>query len=87
MPIKEYQIIIIEIVTTTEETTLLNNQPMGNSRAQEIRCKQGIYRSYQFEQNLSLVYDKIVYLKKNQFLLPTGRAGRKFIRETNILMN
>ena len=38
------------------------------------------YDSYTFEENLSLVYKKIVYWKKNLFLLP-------FIEETTKLIN
>ena len=45
------------------------------------------YDSYTFEENLSLVYKKIVYWKKNLFLLPFGRARKQFIEETTKLIN
>ena len=37
--------------------------------------------------NLSPVYEKIVYWKKNLFLLPSGQAGKSFISKTPTLMN
>ena len=40
-----------------------------------------------FERNLSLAYEKIVYWKKNLFLLPSGQAGKSFIDEMSRLMN
>ena len=45
------------------------------------------YDSYQFEENLSVVYEKIVCWKKNLFLLPSGCVGTQFIGETTKLMN
>ena len=35
---------------------------------------------------LSLAYKKIVYWKKNLFLLPSGQAGKSFIDEIFIMM-
>ena len=41
----------------------------------------------QFEENVSSIYEKIVYWKKNIFLLPTGKRGRCFINERTRLID
>ena len=52
-----------------------------------LRYKWGNYQDYLFERNLSLAYEKIVYWKKNLFLLPSGQEGKSFIDEISRLMN
>ena len=39
-----------------------------------------------FTNDLNQAYDRIVFWKKNMFLLPTGAAGKKFIAELTRLM-
>ena len=51
----------ISDVSKTDENTQLHKQSLGNIKTPEVRYKWGIYDSYQFEENLSLVYEKIVY--------------------------
>ena len=41
----------------------------------------------QFEENVSSIYEKIVYWKKNIFLLPTGKCRKCFIEETTRLID
>ena len=45
------------------------------------------FQDYLFYRNLSLAYEKIVYWKKNLFLLPSGLAGKSFIDKISWLMN
>ena len=45
------------------------------------------YANKQFEENISSIYEKIVYWKKNIFLLPTGECGRCCIDETTMLID
>ena len=40
-----------------------------------------------FEENVSSIYENIVYWKRNIFLLPTGKSGRCFIDETTRLID
>ena len=47
----------------------------------------GSYKYYDFEKHLSTDYEKIVFWKKNLFLLPPGKAGRRFLKEVSRLMN
>ena len=47
----------------------------------------GNYDSDLFENNLNIVYEKIVYWRKNLFLLPSGKYGKAFINETTRLLN
>ena len=47
----------------------------------------GSYKYYDFEKHLSTDYKKIVFWKKNLFLLPPGKAGRRFLKEVSRLMN
>ena len=78
---------VSDTVTATDVNTLLDNQSLRNIETQEVRYKWGRYDSYQFEKNLSLVYEKIVYWKKNLFMLPSGHVGKQFIGETTQLTN
>ena len=47
----------------------------------------GRYRDKEFEENVSFIYEQIVYWKRNMFLLPTGKAGKQFIDEITKLIN
>ena len=49
--------------------------------------KWGDYNGHVFEKNLNVIYDIIVYWKKNLFMLPTGRAGKDYIDEITRLLN
>ena len=49
--------------------------------------KWGDYDGHVFEKNLNVIYDIIVYWKKNLFMLPTGRAGKDYIDEITRLSN
>ena len=40
-----------------------------------------------FLRDLDTAYEQIVYWRQNLFLLPTGKAGKKFIREITRLIN
>ena len=42
---------------------------------------------YLFEENVRAAYEKIVFWRKNVFLLPTGKAGRSYIDEVSRLLN
>ena len=71
-----------------------NDQTSGDSNigihdilTPSLQYKWGNYQDYLFERNLSLAYEKIVYWKKNLFLLPSGDAGKSFIDEMSLLMN
>ena len=47
----------------------------------------GKYKDHEFEKNLSQVYETVVFWRKNLFLLPYGKAGRKFIGEVSRLLS
>ena len=40
-----------------------------------------------FTDDLNEAYEKIVFLRKNIFMLPTGNAGKKYIKEVTRLLN
>ena len=83
----QFKNIVSGTVTATDENALLDNQSLGNIETPEVQYKWGRYDSYQFEENLSLVYEKIVCWKKNLFLLQSWPAGKQFIEEATKLMN
>ena len=60
---------------------------MGNIETPEVQYKWVRYDSYQSGENLSLVYEKIVYWKNNLPLLPSRCAEKQFIEETTKLLN
>ena len=49
--------------------------------------KWGEYTDKQIEENVSSIYTKIVYWKKNVFLLPTGKSERCFTDEATKLID
>ena len=49
--------------------------------------KWGEHTNKQFEENVSSIYEKIVYWKNDIFLLPTGKSGRYSIDETTRLID
>ena len=51
------------------------------------KYKWGEYADKQFEENVSSIHEKIVYWKKNIFLLPISKGGRCFIDETTRLID
>ena len=54
---------------------------------EEISYKWGEYENAIFETNINDVYERIVYWRKNLFMLPTGKVGKRYIDETTRLMN
>ena len=46
----------------------------------------GKLNNNEFTNHVNNIYERIVYWKKNLFLLPTGKAGRKFIEELTRLL-
>ena len=54
-----------------DETSDDSNIGMQDISNPSLRYKWANYQDYLFERNLSLAYEKIVYWKKNLFLLPS----------------
>ena len=46
-----------------------------------------IYFEAQFVKMLNVVYDKVVFWRKNIFFLPSGKSGKQYIEETTQLIN
>ena len=70
-----------------DQTSDDSNIEIQDISTPSLQYKWGNYQDYLFERNLSLAYEKIVYWKKNLFLLPSGQAGKSFIDEMSRLMN
>ena len=51
------------------------------------RFEWGNYKEPEFVEMLNTVYDKVVFWRKNIFLLPSGRSGKLYIEETTRLIN
>ena len=54
---------------------------------QSVKYIWGKFKDHEFEKNLSQVYETVVFWRKNLFLLPSGKAGEKFIGEVSRLMS
>ena len=65
------------------ETSISADKPS----TQSLKFVWGKYKDHEFEKNLSQVYETVVFWRKNLFLLPSEKAGRKFIREVLSLMS
>ena len=77
----------------SEENEISTNQSL-NQHENEIqpeyfaKYRWGNVDEKTFEKNLHFVYEKIVYWRKNLFLLPTGKAaGKRYIDETTRLLS
>ena len=53
----------------------------------EITYRWGEVEDTVFEKHLNEVYEKIVYWRKNLFMLPSGHAGKSYIKETIRLLD
>ena len=53
----------------------------------QLEYKWASYDNKTFETNVDFIYEKVVYWRKNLFLLPTGKAGKSYIDEITRLMN
>ena len=61
------------------------NTPLQNITVEAIEW--GHHTEKDLRQILDSTYDEVVFWKKNFFLLPSGSAGKKFIREMTRLIN
>ena len=69
-------------INPTETTSINISQQHLTSR---FEC--GNYKEPEFVKMLNTVYDKVVFWRKNIFLLPSGRSGKLYIEETTRLIN
>ena len=58
-----------------------------NSEGKDTVFKWGDIDGTTFIERLELIYEKVVYWKKNLFLLPTGKSGKLYIDESVKLLN
>ena len=58
----------------------------SNVLTDRIHYKWGNFPDNILEKNVSIVYEKVVYWKKNMFLLSSGRAGKQYVDETTRLL-
>ena len=72
-----------ESTETIEDSQFSADKPS----TQSVKYIWGKYKDHEFEKNLSQVYETVVFWRKNLFLLPSGKAGRKFIGEVSRLMS
>ena len=58
--------------------------PINNPKNQ---YKWGDYDGHAFEKNVNVIYDIIVYWRKNLFMLPKGQTGKDYGDEITRLLN
>ena len=86
-----------ETTDTVETDNTITNQTAISANTNNPPIPGNVYSSYTFKWNqvdgkmfsehLNLIYDTIVYWKKNVVLLPTGAAGKNYIREVTRLIH
>ena len=59
----------------------------SSEHAESAHIMWGKYDIEEFSKNLDIVYDKIVFMRRNLFKLPSGAAGKGYIRETTRLVS
>ena len=72
-----------EVDINTSETTSINISQQHLTS----RFEWGNYKKPEFVKMLNTVYDKVVFWRKNIFLLPSGRSGKLYIVEATRLIN
>ena len=72
-----------EVDINPSETTSINISQQHLAS----RFEWGNYKEPEFVKMLNTVYDKVVFWRKNIFLLPSGRSGKLCIEETTRLIN
>ena len=80
---QERQLTQKQCQSTHEQELLI--PPLNNNRVTHYTW--GRYRDIEFEENVTFIYEQIVYWKKNRFLLPTGKDGKLFIDELAKIFN
>ena len=78
-----------ETILAVDKKLLIENVS-DNQVSEQTMCflyKWGEYDNITFERNVNFVYEKVVYWRKNLFLLPTGKAGQCYIDEITKLMD
>ena len=71
----------------TDDSPTEPNQPKPDSSPKCQIFYWGTVEGEKFSKDLDFVYEKIVHWRQNLFLLPTGKSGKKFIREMTRLIN
>ena len=75
----------VESIQSTVDS--VNPQDNGTTTTvDECSFMWGDLTSGQFSRDLNFVYEEIVYWRKNLFKLPSGSAGKDFIKETTRLL-
>lgn len=76
--------ILNPMTPSIQDITAYNSNINGN---QTLRFQWGVHDDVSFMRELDLAYNKIVFWRRNLFLLPTGKAGKRYIDETTRLLN
>ena len=74
------------IIATTDSTLQPGEQPVVNPPSQSLNQIWGALTSQELCQAVSEIYEEVVYWRKNLFKLPSGAAGKDYIRETTKLI-
>jgi len=73
--------------SSMEENLITVSTSENESPQIEIGFKWGEFDGKEINKNFDFVYEKVVFWRKNLFMLPTGRAGKKFIDEITRLLH
>ena len=69
------------ITSSTETENNLDDE------TKKLNFKWNQVEGEKFFNDLNTVYDKIVYWKKNLFILPSGRGGKQYVKELTRIIN
>ena len=75
----------LDTVNSTTGNEFRNN--VDDVSRMEFDFKWNQVEGKKFFSDLTTVYDRIVYWKKNLFLLPSGHAGKQFVKELTRIIN
>ena len=86
LPMRPINCLVKEALETTPASTktsqIYPDLPQFNVRPSEINAKMWGNVSHQsFCDEINKIYNEVVHLRRNIFNLPSGRAGKQFIKE------
>ena len=76
-----------ELVAAPVRQIVVNQELRNVLDVRIARYKWGDKNDHELETAVDIIYDKVVYWRKNLFMLPTGKAGKDYVQELTRLIN
>ena len=75
---------VASMVSSSESATISEDVEQPNGARSSVW---GLHNKEEVQQIINAIYEEVVFWRRNLFMLPTGKAGKKYIMETTRLIN